>query len=99
MDSQEKKYKIDEMLNKLPMKDYKKALKVLPELLDISYAAFMKYKAIKVSDVQDIPYTIVVQLEQFFGLEPGSLQNFSTDIKPIADYSDEVVENKYGLTK
>ncbi|MBD1364410.1 hypothetical protein IDJ77_11375 [Mucilaginibacter sp. ZT4R22] len=84
-----KKYRINEMLDRLPIKKNKQALKILPNELGVSTATFNNYRAITVEDVQDIPHMAVVKLEQFFSLEPGQLQNITPDVRPIADRPDD----------
>jgi len=99
---EEKKYRINELLDTLSVKDNRRALSILPGELGISIATFNNYRAINKSDPQDIPHTIVAKLEQFFSLAPGELQNFTLDIKPISDktaHHREHLTEKFNLTK
>lgn len=72
----------------MPIKDFRKALKVIPIELGISAASFNNYRAIQLDDKQDIPHAIVDKLEKLFSLKPGDLQNYVTETQPIANYSD-----------
>lgn len=83
------KYRINEVLLNLPMKDYRKALKVLPDVLKISLNTFTNYRNIKVFDNQDIPHQKVVAIEKIFGLKPGGLGNMKPEYKSIKELLDE----------
>lgn len=83
------KYCINEMLANLPMRDYKKALKVIPKVLKISPNTFFNYRSIKVDEERDIPYQKMVQLEKMFGVKPGGLQNTAIHCKPIKELLEE----------
>lgn len=94
------KYCINKKLNELSVTDYKKTLKFLPVQLGISTSSFNKYRSIKVGAAQDIPHTIVAKLEQFFGIKPGELQNFTTEMRPLSEIDDkESIAGKYQLEK
>lgn len=77
------KYRINDLLSELPMKDYRKAIKMLPKTLGISANTFSNYRNIRISDDKDIPYQKGVLLEKIFGLKPGGLLNFEPEYKPI----------------
>lgn len=77
------KYRINELLNNLPMKDYKKAIKIIPKALGVSINTFSNYRNIKIDEDKDIPYQKVVALEKIFGLIPGTLGNFEINQKTI----------------
>lgn len=98
LQEKQKKYRINEMLGKLPHAFYKKAMNALPALLEISSRTFDNYRAINIDDKKDIPYRHVVAMEQFFGVEAGALSNLHFDIKSINKKSDALAE-KFGLTK
>jgi hypothetical protein len=83
------KYRINEMLGNLPMKDYRKALNVIPGIIGVSPNTFTNYRNIKLDDGQDIPHQKVKMLELMFGLKPGGLENFPTECKPIRQILDE----------
>ncbi|OKS85792.1 hypothetical protein [Mucilaginibacter polytrichastri] len=82
------KYRINDMLNKLNVKDYRKAILIVPQLLNISQKTFNNYRKIKFDDKQDIPHEKVVILEKLFDIKPGELQNFTFIIDPIFNLSD-----------
>lgn len=88
------KYRIDELLNNLTVKDYRKALLIVPQLLSISQKTFNNYRKIKLEDKQDIPHEKVVILEKLFSIKPGELQNFTFNVEPIFDLSEA---NDYDL--
>jgi hypothetical protein len=79
-----KKYRINEMLDKLPGPEYRLAIKILPDELGVSIATFGNYRAIKLGEKQDVPHEVIAKLEQFFGVGPGELRNYDIEIKPIA---------------
>lgn len=79
------KYCINEMLANLPMKDYKKALKIIPRVLNISPNTFFNYRSIRADESRDIPYQKMLQLEQIFGVKPGGLQNQQVKCKHIKE--------------
>ena len=83
------KYKINELLNNLPMKDYKKAIKLIPNILGVSVNTFFNYRSIRIEEDKDIPYQKVVVLEKIFDLEPGSLINIETKQKTIYELIEE----------
>ena len=69
------KYKIRKCLDALTYTDYIIIKKMLPGLLKVSTNTLINYMNIKLDDSQDIPYRIVRQLEQIFGIEQGTLSN------------------------
>lgn len=80
------KYKINEYLHGLPMKDYKKAMKIIPRALNISENTFHNYRNILLGDHKDIPYEKVKKLECLFGIkEHGKLENYRIEEKTIAE--------------
>lgn len=95
------KYRINELLLKLSVEDNKKALKILPGELEVSEATFNNYRKILLEDTQDIPHNVVDKLEKFFSINPGELQNYTSDIRPIAEITEpvETLAAKHGLSK
>ncbi|HCN82179.1 MAG TPA: hypothetical protein DIT07_00970 [Sphingobacteriaceae bacterium] len=83
------KYRINDMLGNLPMKDYRKALKVIPKAMGVSSNTFTNYRNIKRDDVRDIPHQKVIMLEIMFGLKSGGLENFHTECKSIQQILNE----------
>ena len=86
------KYRINDILLQLPVKDYRKALKVIPKALNISSNTFSNYRNIKLNDNQDIPHQKVILLEKILGLQSGELENFSPDFKPLKQLLNECEE-------
>lgn len=102
MDNNKKKYRINELLDKLPYDKRQMALKTLPGQLDISAPTFNNYRYIPIDDNRDIPHVIVAKLELFFGLAPGELLNYAVEMKPIGEidtYRPGSIAAKFGLTK
>jgi len=98
------KYRINELLTSLPLREYKKALRVIPAKLGVSAATFNNYRSIQVGESQDIPHEKVMMLEQLFRVGRGELENFTTDLPPISDIPDkddpgEAVLEKFNLSK
>ncbi|MBB5637027.1 hypothetical protein HDE68_002940 [Pedobacter cryoconitis] len=85
MKNNTKKYKIEDYLLGLNVKEYRKALKKLPQLLGISVNTFHNYRRIQSDDVQDIPYGKVVMMEKIFDLRPGTLMNYDPEVKRLKD--------------
>ena len=83
------KYRINELLLQLPMKDYRKALKIIPKALNVSVNTFLNYRNIKLADEQDIPHQKVVVLEKIFGLASGELANFKSEYKSLKQLLEE----------
>jgi glutamate mutase epsilon subunit len=83
------KYRINEMLNKLTVKDYRKAILVIPQMLNISQKTFNNYRKIKLDDKQDVPHEKVVILEKLFDIKPGDLQNFTFIVEPIFSLNED----------
>jgi len=79
------KYRIDELLKKLSVTDYRKAMRIIPEQLNISQKTFANYRNIKLNNVQDIPHEKVAMMEKIFALQPGELQNFILVINPLIE--------------
>ena len=73
-----RKYRIEELLDYLPMKEYKFVMKILPGVLGVSPNTFRNYINLNEESSKDIPYQKVVAMERFFGIKEGDLAN----IKP-----------------
>lgn len=76
MENAEKKYRINECLDLLTIKEHRFAMRMIPEILNIAPNTFHNYRSIEIGDKQDIPYEKVKMMEILFELEPGGLQNF-----------------------
>ncbi|TCD03091.1 hypothetical protein [Pedobacter psychroterrae] len=81
----QKKYKIEEEMSKLNLTMYKRALKYIPELLDIAFNTFHNYRKMAIDAKADIPYGMVRKLEVFFGLKEGELANYTIDCKSLKE--------------
>jgi hypothetical protein len=77
------KYKINEYLSGLPVKDYKRVIKMIPRLLNISENTFHNYRNIEIWESKDIPYEKVKRLELLFGIANGQLENYPIEGKSI----------------
>lgn len=80
-----KKYKIDDCLSQLTVKEYRMAVHIIPKILGVSLNTFHNYRNISVHDMQDIPYEKVLALEKLFGLKPGELINRSIRVGRLRD--------------
>lgn len=69
-----RKYKINDYLYQLNVKNYRKAIQTLPKILGVSLNTFHNYRNILRNETQDIPYEKVVMMEQLFEMEPGTLR-------------------------
>lgn len=83
------KYKINELLANLPMRDYKKAMKLIPKILGVSSNTFLNYRSILADEEKDIPYQKVVIIEKMFEMEAGTLINVKTSQKTIYELLNE----------
>ncbi len=83
------KYRINDFLLQLPVKDYRKAIKIIPKALNVSINTFSNYRNIKVEDEQDIPHQKIVLLEKILGLKSGQLDNFESSFKSLKQLLDE----------
>lgn len=79
-----RKYKIEEEMNKLNLKNYKAASRLIPKYLNIAFNTFHNYRKLPLSGKADIPYATVILLEGIFGLEPGELANYPLEKKSLA---------------
>lgn len=82
MTEQIRKYKINDYLEQLNVRNYRKAIQSLPGILGISLNTFHNYRNILSKDRQDIPYEKVVMMEQLFDMAAGSLHR-----TPIVQHS------------
>lgn len=69
------KYKINQFLDRLTVKEYKFAIKVIPKVLNVSMNTFHNYRRIGLEERQDIPYEKVKLMEILFDVESGALEN------------------------
>jgi hypothetical protein len=80
-----RKYKINDFLLRLPVPQYREAIKILPRVLGISLNTFHNYRNILSNDRQDIPYEKVVMIEKLFEMRMGELINKETRCKPLKE--------------
>lgn len=69
------KYKINQLLDQLTVKEYKFAIKMIPKILNVSMNTFHNYRRIGLEERQDIPYEKVKLMEILFDVESGALEN------------------------
>lgn len=79
------KYKINEVLDHLTVREYRFALRTIPRVLRVSVNTFHNYRKIKTGEPQDIPYEKVKQLEILFSLEKGTLCNENINGKSLVE--------------
>ena len=79
-----RKYKIEEEMNKLNLKSYKAASRLIPKYLNIAFNTFHNYRKLPINGKADIPYATVIMLEGIFGLERGELANYPISEKSLA---------------
>lgn len=84
------KYKIEEFLENLPVKQNKILVNQIPDILGVSYNTFRNYCKIPYRSKKDIPYECVRKLEILFGMKHGDLIN----IPPVGEHYLELVKKK-----
>lgn len=77
------KYKINQFLDRLTVKEYKFAIKVIPKVLNVSMNTFHNYRRIGLEERQDIPYEKVKLMEILFDVESGALENVRVSGKSL----------------
>lgn len=82
------KYKIEEFLENLPVRENKLLVYQIPDILGVSYNTFRNYCKIPLKSKKDIPYECVRKLEILFGMAPGEL----TNVKPQGQHYLELVK-------
>lgn len=73
--TEQKKYKIQEILDNLPKKEHDIIVKKIPKEIGRCNSSFMQYKSILLGEKEELPYIIGIKIEKIFGLEPGTLYN------------------------
>ena len=76
-ESDEKKYKIQEMMEKLTVIEHAKLIKLIPKIIGKCINTFNDYSNILLGDKKEIPHNVVVKLEILFGLPPYGLSNIT----------------------
>ena len=95
MGDKARKYKINDFLLKLPVSQYRDAVKIIPRVLGVSLNTFHNYRNILSGDKQDIPHEKVLLFEKLFELRCGELINKQTRCKPLK----ELLNNGPGAKK
>jgi hypothetical protein len=80
-----RKYKINEYLESLTVKEYKAGIKLIPKLLNVSANTIYNWRDIKMSDREDIPAHKAKMLEHLFGMERGELANYEIEMKSLKE--------------
>jgi hypothetical protein len=88
------KYRIDELLNQLPVVQYRAAMQIIPQQLAVSAKTFANYRHIKLHEKRDIPHEKVALLEKLFALQPGGLQNFVTECTSLAELTQQLLKTE-----
>jgi len=71
----EKKFKIQELMNKLTHSGYKSMRRELPKLIGKCVNTLDNYCNIPIDSKEDIPYHAALAIEKYFCIEAGSLSN------------------------
>ena len=85
MSNKTRKYKINDFLLRLPVHQYREAVKIIPRVLGVSLNTFHNYRNILWNDKQDIPHEKVIMFEKLFELEGGELINKEIKCKPLSE--------------
>lgn len=85
MNNNNRKYKINDFLLRLPVHQYRETIKILPKILGISLNTFNNYRNILLGDSQDIPHEKVVLFEKLFEMQGGELMNKELRCKPLRE--------------
>lgn len=92
MNNKARKYKINDFLLRLPVSQYRDAVKIIPKILGVSLNTFHNYRNILWNDKQDIPHEKVILFEKLFELRVGELINKELKCKPLK----ELMQQKAG---
>lgn len=71
----QKKYKLEESLNNLTHHEYRFARNVLPKIIGKCNNTLNNYINILSDSSEEIPYSVGLKLEQFFGLGHGGISH------------------------
>ncbi|MHA4895596.1 hypothetical protein ACXZ1K_12655 [Pedobacter sp. PWIIR3] len=91
---EEKKYKLEESLNQLTYHEYRFARSVLPKIIGKCNNTLNNYANILLDSKEEIPYTIGIKLERFFGIEPGEFSNVKIDNVHYKELFNEWIKKK-----
>lgn len=85
MSNKIRKYKINDFLLRLPVPQYREAIKILPKVLGVSLNTFHNYRNILLDDRQDIPHEKVILFEKLFEMGVGELMNKELRCRPLKE--------------
>lgn len=85
MSNKIRKYKINDFLLRLPVPQYREAIKILPKVLGVSLNTFHNYRNILLDDRQDIPHEKVILFEKLFEMDVGELMNKELRCRPLKE--------------
>ncbi len=94
-----RKYKINEYLESLTVREYKAGIKLIPKLLNVSANTIYNWRDIKMSDREDIPAQKAKMLEQLFGMQHGELANYEIEMKSLKEIIQEERETVEQLSE
>ena len=77
----QKKYKIRYYMNNLTVEEYRVLRKLIPILIGKCINTFNNYANLPIDAKEEIPYNIVIILEDLFGLGPRGLSNVKIECK------------------
>jgi hypothetical protein len=75
----QKKYKLEESLNSLTHHEYRFARNVLPKIIGKCNNTLNNYINILSDSSEEIPYSVGLKFEQFFGIEHGCMSHAKVD--------------------
>lgn len=82
------KFRLNELLGRLSVPEYREALELLPKFLGCSASTLNRWRYVKKSDLFDLPYSVVVKLASYFNIPPAEI------------YTDqEMIKKNYSLNK
>jgi hypothetical protein len=85
MTNKVRKYKINDFLLRLPVSQYREAVRIIPKVLGVSLNTFHNYRNILADDLQDIPHEKVILFEKLFEIKAGELMNRDMSCKPLKE--------------
>ncbi|HKG06422.1 MAG TPA: hypothetical protein VKB19_08190 [Pedobacter sp.] len=79
------KYKIWDLMEKLTKPEYDEAILLFPDLIGKCKNTVRNYLNIKITSATEIPHTVMLIFEDFFGVPPRGLCNMPTGGKSYKD--------------
>lgn len=81
MANKEYKYRIQHYLNhKVSKSEYDKAMKELPEQLEVHKNTFQRWRYAKIDDNLEIKGTHIIKMAKYFGVEPVDMFTLHDEI-------------------